>query len=128
MGDLMDTLKKYLGEGRWVWVLVAAALLVVVAIGAAFVWPAIRPRPTPQLMSVPASSGATQTQSPATLPAVPEDVKEQIAGELGIDSLAALSMSYAGDTEHISVTQAVGVNDFKTYTFVQGEDGTWTQQ
>ena len=128
MGEFLDTVKKYLGNGRWMWVLVVAVLLVVIGISGALLWPVIRPKPEPQFMKVPASATATQTQTPAALPPVSEDVKEQIAAELGASSVAAVSMSYTKDTSHISVTEAVGANDFKTYLFVKGEDGSWSRQ
>lgn len=128
MGELLGTVKKYLGNGRWMWVLVVVVLLVVIGISGALLWPVIRPKPEPQFMKVPASATATQTQTPAALPAVSDDVKQQIATELGAESIAAISMSYTKDTSHVSVTQAVGANDFKTYLFVKGEDGTWSKQ
>lgn len=125
---LVENAKKWLGGGRWVWIVGVAAIVVTIAIPVSLLWPVLQPKPEPQYMAVPTSTVDPSTNT-AQLPAtVPAEVREAIAAELGADDPTRVGVTYIGDAEHVAVTYATGPNDFKRYMFVLGEDGTWSKQ
>jgi len=126
--DIVWRVRDWLSGGRWIWVVAAAALLLVAALPVSLLWQAVRPKPAPQYQPVPASSASAQTKADnGLLPAVPKDVVEEIAADLGVKAGAALSVSYVGDTKTIRASKSLGGTKFKAYTYVQREDGSWSR-